>query len=140
MRRRDLLVALAGAATAWRRSARAQQRAMPLVAYLRPTTSEVHTGAFRRGLRELGDRAPANERARAEQLISEVRSLVKQSPSDAARLRQLTSDLRQIGYGLTSAASAPPPSAGTAGSSDSSRQGGQPGSDDVIDAEFRKAG
>ena len=27
---------------------------MPLVAYLRPTTSEVHTGAFRRGLRELG--------------------------------------------------------------------------------------
>jgi len=54
MRRRDLLVALAGAATAWRRSARAQQRAMPLIAYLRPTTSEVHTGAFRRGLRELG--------------------------------------------------------------------------------------
>src|SRR5512133_1101112 len=54
MRRRELLVALAGTAIAQDRPARAQQRALPLVAYLRPTTSEVHTGAFRRGLRELG--------------------------------------------------------------------------------------
>ena len=58
-----------------------------------------------RQLRELGDRAPANEKARAEQLISETRSLVKGSTSDVARLRQLTSDMQQIGYGLASAAS-----------------------------------
>src|SRR4030081_1518732 len=58
-----------------------------------------------RQLRELGDRVPANEKARAEQLISETRSLVKNNPSDISRLRQLTSDLQQIGYALTSAAS-----------------------------------
>ena len=58
-----------------------------------------------RQLRELGDRAPANEKARAEQLISETRSLVKGSTSDVARLRQLTSDMQQMAYGLTSAAS-----------------------------------
>ena len=58
-----------------------------------------------RQLRELGDRAPANEKARAEQLISETRTLVKSNTPDVARLRQLTSDMQQIGYGLSSAAS-----------------------------------
>src|SRR5215470_12162092 len=53
MRRRELLLLMAGA-TIMPRALRAQQKAMPLVAYLRPTTSEVHTGAFQRGLRELG--------------------------------------------------------------------------------------
>ena len=58
-----------------------------------------------RQLRELGDKAPANEKARAEQLISETRTMVKSNNFDVARLRQLTSDMQQIGYGLTSAAS-----------------------------------
>src|SRR4030081_2257170 len=58
-----------------------------------------------RQIRELGDRVPSNEKARAEQLISETRSLVKNNSSDTAKLRQLTSDLQQIGYALTSAAS-----------------------------------
>ena len=58
-----------------------------------------------RQLRELGDRAPANEKARAEQLIAETRTMVKNNSSDVARLRQLTSDMQQIGYGLASAAS-----------------------------------
>jgi putative ABC transport system substrate-binding protein len=35
-------------------SARAQQKALPLVAFLSPRTSEVNIGAFRRGLHELG--------------------------------------------------------------------------------------
>ncbi len=90
-----------------------------------------------RQLRELGSRAPANERARAEQLIAETRSLVKSNPPDAARLRQLSSDLQQIAYGLTAAASAPPPAAGTG---EQQPQGKEPGSEDVIDAEFRRAG
>ena len=58
-----------------------------------------------RQMRELGDRVPMNEKARAEQLISEIRELVKSNSTDVARLRQLTSDLQQVGYGLTSAAS-----------------------------------
>ena len=58
-----------------------------------------------RQVSELGDRVPMNERARAEQLISQIRELVKANSSDVARLRQLTSDLQQVGYGLSSAAS-----------------------------------
>jgi molecular chaperone DnaK len=82
-----------------------------------------------RQLQELGDRAPANEKARAEQMINDVRELVRTQSTDVARLRQFTSDLQQILYGLTSAA------AGTA-------QPGpeQKGPDDVVDADFRKAG
>jgi len=82
-----------------------------------------------RQLQELGDRAPANEKARAEQMINDVRELVRTQSTDVARLRQFASDLQQILYGLTSAA------AGTA-------QPGpeQKGPDDVVDADFRKAG
>jgi len=54
VRRRDFVALVVSAAIAWHWPARAQQRAMPLVAFLRPTTSEVSIGAFRRGLRELG--------------------------------------------------------------------------------------
>jgi molecular chaperone DnaK len=87
-----------------------------------------------RQIGELGDRVPLNEKARAEQLISQIRELVKNNSTDTARLRQLTGDLQQVAYGLTSAASSqegggarsegPPPSAG--------------GNDDVIDAEFKQ--
>jgi molecular chaperone DnaK len=87
-----------------------------------------------RQIRELGDRVPVNERARADQLISEIRELVKSQSTDVARLRQLTSDLQQITYGLSSAAYSQTTSAGA-----------QPGettrsdaSDDVIDADFKR--
>src|SRR5499426_3968072 len=61
-----------------------------------------------RQLQELGDRAPANDKARAGQLISEIRQEVKDNSTDVARLRQLASDLQQLGYGLASAAYTPP--------------------------------
>jgi molecular chaperone DnaK len=78
-----------------------------------------------RQLSELGDRAPANEKARAEHMISDVRELVRTQSTDVARLKQLTSDLQQILYGLTSLSAA--------GQT-------QPGPDDVVDADFKKAG
>src|ERR1700680_4668357 len=56
-----------------------------------------------RQIRELGDRVPMNEKARAEQLIAEIRELVKDNSSDVARLRQLTSDLQQVAHALSSA-------------------------------------
>jgi molecular chaperone DnaK len=84
-----------------------------------------------RQLKELGDRAPANEKARAEQLVNEVRELVRTQSSDVPKLRQLTGDLQQLLYGLTSAATAQQP--GT-------QEAKTPGPDDVIDADFRKAG
>jgi molecular chaperone DnaK len=101
-----------------------------------------------RQLKELGDRVPANEKARAEQLISETRSIVKSNPPDTARLRQLSSDLQQMAYGLSSAASGPTSHGAQASGSGSDAHGSgpnggrkPPGSeDDVIDAEFKRAG
>jgi molecular chaperone DnaK len=83
-----------------------------------------------RQLKELGERAPANEKARAELLVNEVRELVRTQSSDLPKLRQLTGDLQQLFYGLTSAATAQQPGTETK----------TPGPDDVIDADFRKAG
>jgi ABC-type uncharacterized transport system substrate-binding protein len=54
MRRRDFLVLVVGTAIASDRSARAQRRSLPLVAFLSPRTDERNIGAFRRGLHELG--------------------------------------------------------------------------------------
>ncbi len=101
-----------------------------------------------RQLQDLGDRAPVNEKARAEQLISEIRELIRNNSPDIARLRQLASDLQQIAYGLASAGYTQA-AAGGAGSPGSGSQagagpragGGGPGAggaDDVIDAEFKK--
>jgi molecular chaperone DnaK len=89
-----------------------------------------------RQLSELGDRASVNEKARAEQLIAEVRELVKNNSSDLARLRQLTSDLQQIVYALSSAAYSKATSAGAPASGAGDAQPG--GTDDVIDAEFKQ--
>jgi molecular chaperone DnaK len=82
-----------------------------------------------RRLQELGDRAPLHEKARAEQLITEVRDLLRQESSDVARLRQLTSDLQQIGYSLAAA--------GTGQEAGVRSQAGAGTDDDVIDAEYR---
>jgi molecular chaperone DnaK len=89
-----------------------------------------------RQLHDLGDRVPLNEKARAEQLIAQIRELVKNNSTDVARLRQLANDLQQLAYGLASAAeSQQPPPGGQAGG----RGGAQPGGgDDVIDAEFKE--
>jgi len=75
-------------------------------------------------IRELGDRVPMNERARADQLIAETRDLVKKQSTDVSRLRQLTSDMQQAAYGLASGAT--PPGA----------EQQRTGTEDVIDADF----
>ncbi len=93
-----------------------------------------------RQIHELGDRAPANEKARAEQVISEIRTQVKNDPLDVPKLRQLTSDLQQIAHSLASAAYNQASAAGAgAGASAGEGNGGRPtGTDDVIDAEFKQ--
>jgi len=84
-----------------------------------------------RTLRDLGDKVPAPERARAEHLIQEIRQAIKEE-AGIERIRQLMSDLQQVAHQIAAIAygQATSASAGTSGRSDG-------GSDDVIDAEFK---
>ncbi|MCX4420280.1 molecular chaperone DnaK [Streptomyces mirabilis] len=91
-------------------------------------------------LAELGDAAPAHEKARAEMLVSDARTAVKDE-AGVERVRPLTSELQQVYAGLAAhqaeAAAASGPS-GTTGP-DGSGQGGAGADEDVIDAEFDKS-
>jgi molecular chaperone DnaK len=86
-----------------------------------------------RTLRDLGDKVPVHERARAEDLIHQIRQAIKEE-AGIERIRQLTSDLQQLAHGIAAAAysQATSAGAGASGSSSSSTS-----SDDVIDAEFK---
>jgi molecular chaperone DnaK len=98
-------------------------------------TADATAYQVERQIRDLGDRVPANEKARAEQLIADIRGLVKSESPDVAKLRQLTSDLQQIAHGLTSAAYTQTAAGAGAGQADGAPSGG---TDDVIDAEFKQ--
>jgi molecular chaperone DnaK len=79
-----------------------------------------------RRLAELGADVPLHEKARAENLLEDARTAIKdQAPLD--RLRSLSAELQQVFHGLAAsrAAGGPPPT-GEASSED----------DDVIDADF----
>jgi molecular chaperone DnaK len=92
-----------------------------------------------RQIRELGDRLPVNERARAEQLIGEIREQVKNNSTDVARLRQLASDLQQVAHALSSAAYSQAAAESSGNGPAGSRPNGHAGAtDDVIDAEFKQ--
>jgi molecular chaperone DnaK len=89
-----------------------------------------------RQLHELGERAPMHERARAEEMIREIRQLVQNQSTDMARLRQLSSDLQQLAAGLAASGYAQATGDGA------DREGGEGRprggtADDVIDAEFK---
>ena len=57
MRRREFLLLINGAATIWSMTARAQQRTMPVIGFLDPTSPDKYApfvAAFRNGLGEVG--------------------------------------------------------------------------------------
>ncbi|MEH0516781.1 molecular chaperone DnaK [Streptomyces sp. B21-079] len=90
-------------------------------------------------LAELGDAAPAHEKARAEMLVSDARAAVKEE-AGVERVRPLTSELQQVLAGLAAqqgAATGGPGQDGTGGGATGGPSGGG-GDDDVIDAEFDK--
>jgi molecular chaperone DnaK len=92
-----------------------------------------------RSIKDLGDRVPAHERARAESLINEIRSALKDESTPLERFRQLSSDLQQVSHSLASAAysQASAAGAGAGGGGGSGQSGGTQGADDdVIDAEY----
>ena len=90
-----------------------------------------------RQLHELGDRAPLHEKARAENMIQEIRQLVKNQSTDMARLRQLSSDLQQLAAGLAETGYAQAAAGAAGGAGRDGRQQGSTADDEVIDAEFR---
>ncbi|MFD8328926.1 molecular chaperone DnaK [Streptomyces lydicus] len=95
-----------------------------------------------RRLNELGDAAPAHEKARAEMLVTDAREAVKaEAPLD--KVRSLTSELQQIHASLASHQAGTGPSAeerATAGAGAAGASGSSAGSDDdVVDAEFDKS-
>jgi len=93
-----------------------------------------------RQIHELGDRVPVNEKARAEQLIGEIRDLVKNNSSDVAKLRQLAGDLQQVGHALSSAVYSQASSAASGANGPARGPNGAPPNreEDVIDAEFKQ--
>jgi molecular chaperone DnaK len=98
--------------------------------------NELDSLAYRveRRLGELGDAAPAHERARAELLVTEARQAIKEeAPLD--RVRSLTGELQDMYQALMARTSGP--TGGPGGAPGSGPQGqGPPGGDDVIDADF----
>ncbi|MGV9390566.1 molecular chaperone DnaK [Streptomyces olivaceus] len=87
-------------------------------------------------LAELGDAAPAHEKARAEMLVSDARAAVKEE-AGVERVRPLTSELQQVLAGLAAAQQGATAAGGPGqDTADGGPAGG--GDDDVIDAEFDK--
>lgn len=87
-------------------------------------------------IKEYGSEVPANEAARAENLIREARQLVRENSGDTNKLRQLVSDLQQLSHGITATAHE---TKGQTGEGPDNFGGYQrPGGDDVIDADYRE--
>jgi molecular chaperone DnaK len=80
-----------------------------------------------RTLQEFGERVAPHDKARAEQLVAQVRTALKENAS-AEHLRQLTSDLEQLLH-MLGAASQQPEGA-------TAQRNGATAHDNVVDAEF----
>jgi molecular chaperone DnaK len=98
-------------------------------------TADATAYQLEKQLLDLGSGAPLNEKARAEQLIAEIRGLLNNEALDLTKVRQLTSDLQQVAHSLASAAHGQATAAGAARGANGN---GSAGKDDVIDAEFKQ--
>lgn len=89
-----------------------------------------------RQLKDLGDKIPVHEKARAEQLLNDLRTALKENaPID--RIRTLQSDLQQVAYSLSQTAYGQ--AGGTPGGAPGADAGGGArGGEDVVDAEFEE--
>jgi len=91
-------------------------------------------------VRELQDRLPVNEKARAEQLVADARQAV-QEEAGLDRVRPLISDLQQLVNSLPSAAATAAGAAAGAGAGGNGAAGdgaGDAADDEVVDAEFTR--
>jgi molecular chaperone DnaK len=102
------------------------------------TRNELDSLAYRADqlVRDLQERLPVHEKARAEQLIGDARQAI-QEQAGLDRLRPLIADLQQLLHGLPASAS----SAATAGDDNGAADGdgaGESDDEEVIDAEFTR--
>ncbi|MGA5330168.1 molecular chaperone DnaK [Streptomyces albogriseolus] len=88
-------------------------------------------------LSELGDAAPAHEKARAEMLVSDARAAVKEE-AGVERVRPLTSELQQVLSSLAAHQGGATTGGPDQETGDGGATGGGVGDEDVIDAEFDK--
>jgi molecular chaperone DnaK len=88
-----------------------------------------------RQLKDLGDKVPAHEKSRCEQIINDIRQAIKDN-SDVSRLKSLTSDLQQAAHALSTAAYQQAAQAGQTPGAQAAAAGNK--GEDVIDAEFEE--
>ena len=88
-----------------------------------------------RQLKDLGEKVPPAEKARAESIIEEIKRLCKEESPDATRLRQLMNDLQQVAYTISEIVYKQATGTYGQGSQGGTSQGK---SDDVIDAEYEE--
>jgi molecular chaperone DnaK len=88
-----------------------------------------------RQLKDLGDKVPAHEKSRCEQLINDIRQAIKDN-ADVGKLRSLTSDLQQAAHALSAAAYQQAAQHGQAQGAQGAAAGDK--GEDVIDAEFEE--
>ncbi len=86
-------------------------------------------------LKDLGDKVPAHEKSRCEQLLADARTAVKDESTDKQRHFQLASDLQQA-LSMVGAAAYQQANAAGQAAPGGSGQPGQGSEDDVVDAEF----
>jgi molecular chaperone DnaK len=104
--------------------------------------NEADSLAYRveRQLKDLGERLPVHEKARIDQILTELRAALKEN-APVERIRSLRSDLQQAAYSLSEAAYSRQnqgPPAGEASGGTGRRDASRPGRDDVVDAEYEE--
>jgi molecular chaperone DnaK len=86
---------------------------------------------------ELGERLPVNQKAQAEQLVSDARQAIEEQ-ADLDRVRPLISDLQQIVQALPAAAGAAASSPGNGAGGNGAEAASTADDDEVVDAEFTR--
>ena len=87
-------------------------------------------------LRELGDRVPATDRGRIENLINDLKEAMK--GEDTARIRNLTEQLQQASYALSQQLYQAQQAGAQTGGDGAAGTGEGEGGEDVVEGEFRQ--
>ena len=92
--------------------------------------------AVEKSLRELGDRVPATDRGRIENLINDLKEAMK--GEDTARIRNLTEQLQQASYALGQQLYQAQQAGAQTGGDGATDTGEGEGGEDVVEGEFRQ--